>query len=101
MRDKRLTDIELSQIEDAAKNVRPEINVEPVTKVEKLDNEEIKEMINRLRNGENIIQQKEQANKIEQVNYELELETKELKEDILRKIHQIKYMKVEEREKES
>ena len=101
MRDKRLTDIELSQIEDAAKNVRPEINVEPVTKVEKLDNEEIKEMINRLRNGENIIQQKEQADKIEQVNYELEPETKELKEEILRKMHQIKYMKVEEREKES
>ena len=101
MRDKRLTDIELSQIEDAAKNVRPEINVEPVTKVEKLDNEEIKEMINRLRNGGNIIQQKEQADKIEQVNYELEPETKELKEEILRKMHQIKYMKVEEREKES
>ena len=101
MRDKRLTDIELSQIEDAAKNVRPEINVEPVTKVEKLDNEEIKEMINRLRNGENIIQQKEQADKIEQVNYELEPETKELKEEILRKMHQIKYMKVEEREKKS
>ena len=56
-------------------------------------------MINRIRNGENIIQQEEQEDKIEKVNYELEPETKELKEEILREIHQIKYMKVEEREK--
>ena len=53
-------------------------------------------MINRIRNGDNIIQQEEQEDKIEKVNYELEPETKELKEGILRKIHQIKYMKVEE-----
>ena len=46
VRDKRLTDIELLQIEDAAKNVRPERNVEPVIRVENLDNEEIEEMIN-------------------------------------------------------
>ena len=98
MRDKRLTDIELSLIQDAAKNVRPERNVEPVISVENLDNEEVEEMINRIRNGENIIQHEEQADKIEQVNYEVEPETKELKEDILRKIHQIKYMRVEERE---
>ena len=71
VRDKRLTDIELSQIEDAAKKVRPERNVEPGIRVENLDNEEIEEMINRIRNGENIIQQEEQADKIEQVNYEL------------------------------
>ena len=89
MRDKRLTDIELSQIENAAKNVRPERNVEPVISVENLDNEEIEEMVNRIRNGENIIQQEEQADKIEQLNYELEPEAKELKEEILRKIHQI------------
>ena len=56
-------------------------------------------MINRIRNGENIIQQKEQADKIDRVNYELEPETKELKEEILRKIHQIKYIRVEERER--
>ena len=99
MRDKRLTDIELSQIEDAAKNVRPERNVKPVIRVEKLENEEIEEMINRIKNGENIILQEEQADKTEQVNYELKPETKELKEEILRKIHQIKYMRVEEREK--
>ena len=46
VRDKRLTDIELLQIEDAAKNVRPERDVEPVIRVENLDNEEIEEMIN-------------------------------------------------------
>ena len=94
MRDKRLTDIELSLIQDAAKNVRPERNVEPVISVENLDNEEVEEMINRIRNGENIIQHEEQADKIEQVNYEVEPETKELKEEILRKIHQIKYMRL-------
>ena len=53
VRNKRLTDIELSQIEDAAKNVRAERNVEPVIRAENLDNEEIEEMINRIRNGEN------------------------------------------------
>ena len=79
--------------------MRPERKVKPVIRVENLDNEEIEEMINRIRNGENIIQQEEQADKIEQVNYELEPETKELKEEILRKMHQIKYMRVEEREK--
>ena len=47
VRDKRLTDVELLQIEDAAKNVRPERNVEPVIRVENLDNEEIEEMTNR------------------------------------------------------
>ena len=99
MRDKRLTDIELSQIEDAAKNVRPERKVEPVIRVENLDNEDIEEMINRIKNGENIIQQEEQVDKIKKINYELELETKELNEEILGKIQQIKYMRVEEREK--
>ena len=74
-------------------------DVEPVIRVENLDNEEVEEMINRIRNRENIIQQEEQADKIEQVNYELEPETKELKEEILRKIHQIKNMGVEGREK--
>ena len=42
----RRHNIELSQIEDAAKNVRPERNVEPVIRVENLDNEEIEVMIN-------------------------------------------------------
>ena len=101
VRDKRLTAIELSQIENAAENVRSERNVEPVIRVENLGNEEIEEMINRIRNGENIIQQDEQADKIEHVNDELEPETKELKEEILRAIHQIKYMRVEERERET
>ena len=55
VRGKRLTYIELSQIEDAAKNVRPERNVESVIRVENLDNEEIEDVINRIRNGENII----------------------------------------------
>ena len=99
VKDKRLTDIELSQIEDAAKNVRPKRNVEPAIRVENLDNEEIELMINRIRNGENIMQHEEQADKIEQVNHELEPETKELKEEMLRKIHQTKYMGVEEKEK--
>ena len=55
VKDKRLADIELSQIEEDAKNVRPERNAEPVIRVENLNNEEIEEMINRIRNGENII----------------------------------------------
>ena len=59
VRDKRLKGIELSQIEDAAKNMRQERNFEPVIRVENLDNEQIEEMINRIRNGENIIQQEE------------------------------------------
>ena len=49
--------------------MRPERNVEPLIRVKNLDKEEIEEMINRIRNGENIIQQGEQADKIEQVNY--------------------------------
>ena len=36
---------------------------------------------------------------MEQVDYELQPEIKKLKEKILRKIHQIKYMRVEQREK--
>ena len=46
-----------------------------------------------------MIHQEKQIYKIEQENYELKPETKEIKEQILRKIHQIKYMKIEEREK--
>ena len=52
-----------------------------------------------IRKGEKIIQQEKQTNKIEQENDELEPETKEIKREILRKIHQIKHMKIEEREK--
>ena len=55
-------------------------------------------MINKIREGEKIIQQKEQTDKIDQENYELEPETKGIKEKILRKIHQISYMKIEERQ---
>ena len=76
--------------------MRPERNAEPVIRVENLDNEEIEEMINRIRNGENIIQHEEPMNR----NNDLEPETKELKEEVLRKMHQIKYMGVEERERE-
>ena len=56
-------------------------------------------MINNIRKGEKIIQQEEQTDKIEEENYELEPETKEIKEEILRKIHQIKNIKIKEGEK--
>ena len=46
-----------------------------------------------------MIHQEKQIYKIEQENYELKPETKEIKEQISRKIRQIKYMKIEEREK--
>ena len=99
VRDKRLTDTKISQIEEATKNMAPERNAEPVLIMENLDNEEIEQMINKIRKGEKIIPKEKQADKIEQENYELEPETKEIKEEIFRKIHQIKYMKIEEREK--
>ena len=41
VRDKRLTDIELSQIEDAAKNVRPARNVYRQNNTFKMDKKEI------------------------------------------------------------
>ena len=78
----------------------PERNVEPTLITENLDNEEIEQMINKIRKGEKIIQQEKQTDKIEQENYELEPETKKIKEEILRKMHQIKYIEIEERQKE-
>ena len=78
----------------------PERNVEPMLIRENLDNEEIEQMINKIRKGEKIIQQEKQTDKIEQENYELEPETKKIKEEILRKMHQIKYIEIEERQKE-
>ena len=99
LRDKRLTDTELSQIEETAKKRTPERNVEPVLIMENLENEEIDQVTNKIEKVVKIVQQEEQADKIEQENYELEPETKEIKKEILREIHQIKYMKIEEREK--
>ena len=78
LKDKRLTDAETSQIEEAVKNMTPRRNIEPVLIIENLDNEEIKQMINNIRKRENIIQQEDQIDKIEQENYELEPETKEI-----------------------
>ena len=78
----------------------PERNVEPTLITENLDNEEIEQMINKIRKGEKIIQQEKQTDKIEQENYELEPETKKIKEEILRKMHQIKYTEIEEKQKE-
>ena len=78
----------------------PERNVEPMLIRENLDNEEIEQMINKIRKGEKIIQQEKQTDKIEQENYELEPETKKIKEEILRKMHQIKYIEIEEKQKE-
>ena len=78
----------------------PERNVEPMLIRENLDNEEIEQMINKIRKGEKIIQQEKQTDKIEPENYELEPETKKIKEEILRKMHQIKYIEIEERQKE-
>ena len=43
--------------------------------------------------------QKEQTDKIELENYKLEPKAKEKREEMLIKIHQIKYMKIEGREK--
>ena len=99
LRDKRLTDTEISQIEETAKNMIPERNVEPLLIMENFDNEEIEQMINKIRKGEKIIQQEKQTGKIEQENYKLETEIKETKKKFLRKIYQIKYMKTEQREK--
>ena len=53
----------------------PEKNVEPVLIIENLDNEEIEQMVNKIRKEEKIIQQEEQTDKIEQENYKLEPET--------------------------
>ena len=66
LRDKRLTDTEISQIEKDARNMIPESNVETVLKMENLDNEEIEQMINKIRKREKIVQQEKQADKFEQ-----------------------------------
>ena len=85
LRDKRSTDTEISQIEEGARNMIPESNVETVLIMENLDNEEIEQMINKIRKREKIVQQEKQADKFEQENYEPEPEIKEIKEEILRK----------------
>ena len=56
LRNKRLIDTEILQTKEAAKNLAPEGNVEPVLIIGNLDNEEIKQMINKIREGEKIIQ---------------------------------------------
>ena len=94
LKDKRLTDAETSQIEEAVKNMTPRRNIEPVLIIENLDNEEIKQMINNIRKRENIIQQEDQIDKIEQENYELEPETKEILyecEEILETMKEVIY----------
>ena len=55
LRDKRLTDTEISQLEEAAKNMIPERNAKPVLIMETLDNEEIEQMINKIRKGDKMI----------------------------------------------
>ena len=77
----------------------PERNFEAVLIMENLDNREIEHMINKIRKGEKVIQQKGETEKTEHKIYEFEPETKEIKEEVLRKIHQIKYIKIEEPEK--
>ena len=79
LRDKRSTDTEISQIEEGARNMIPESNVETVLIMENLDNEEIEQMINKIRKREKIVQQEKQADKFEQENYEPEPEIKEIK----------------------
>ena len=93
-RGKRLADTEILQIEETDKDMTPERNVELVLIMENLDNEEIEKTINKIRKGEKIIQQEEQRDKVEQERYELEPETKEMKEKTLRKIQQIKHIKL-------
>ena len=51
LRDKRLTDTEISQIKEAAKNMIPEINAQSVLIMENLDNEHIEQMINKISKG--------------------------------------------------
>ena len=77
----------------------PERNFEAVLIMENLDNREIEHMINKIRKGEKVIQQKGETEKTEHKIYEFEPETKEIKEEVLRKIHQSKYIKIEETEK--
>ena len=94
LKDKRLTDAETSQIEEAVKNMTPRRNIETVLMIENLDSEEIKQMINNIRKRENIIQQEDQIGKIEQENYKLEPETKEILcecEEILETMKEVIY----------
>ena len=67
--------------------------------MENLDKKEIEQMINKIRKWEKLMLQKEQTDKIELENYKLEPKAKEKREEMLIKIHQIKYMKIEGREK--
>ena len=94
LRDKKLTNTESSQIEEAAKNMIRERNAEPVLIMENLENEEIQRMINKIRKIEKIIQQEKQKDKIKPKNYKLESEINEIKKEILRKIYQTKHMKI-------
>lgn len=94
LRDKKLTNTESSQIEEAAKNMIRERNAEPVLIMENLENEEIQQMVNKIRKIEKIIQQEKQKDKIKPKNYKLESEIKEIKKEILRKTYQTKHMKI-------
>ena len=55
LRDKRLTDAEVSQSGEVATNTIPERNVELVLIIGNLDNEEIEQMINKIKKVEKII----------------------------------------------
>ena len=66
LRNKRLIDTDISQIEKADKNMIPERNVEPVLRMENLDNEEIEQMISKIR--KKIKQQEKQTDKTELEN---------------------------------
>ena len=61
LRYKRLINTEISQIEKTDKNMIPERNVEPVLRMENLDNEEIEQMISKIR--KKIIKQEKQTDK--------------------------------------
>ena len=77
----------------------PERTVGPELKMENVDNEEIKQMINKIRKGKNKIQQEKQTDKIEQENYELEPEKKRHKRTNFKKNTAGQINKFEEIEK--
>ena len=51
-------------IEEVAENMTPERNVEPVPIMENLDNEEIEQMVNKIREGMKIIQQEKKQTEL-------------------------------------
>ena len=82
LRDKRLTDTEISQTEDAAKNMTTERHDEPVLIMENADNEKIEQMINKIRKGEKIIQQEKQTKLSRKIMNLNKKQSRNFKEDI-------------------